>query len=106
MQRSHRLGSLDKNRALTELLLRETTTFGLRRREVGKLALERTFEEVSTTLGTVRIKTAWLDGRRLKWKPEHDDLRRLAAEHNLPLREVERTVLTELAQRETKSSSV
>jgi uncharacterized protein (DUF111 family) len=93
----------DLEPALTELLLRETTTFGLRRREVGKLALERTFEEVATTLGAVRIKTAWLDGRRLKSKPEHDDLRRLAAERNLPLREVERLVLAELAQRATKS---
>ena len=86
----------DLEATLTELLLRETTTFGLRRREVGKLALERTFEEVATTLGTVRIKTAWLDGRRLKSKPEHDDLRRLAETHHLPLREVERTVLAEL----------
>jgi uncharacterized protein (TIGR00299 family) protein len=91
--------------ALTGLLLRETTTFGLRRREVGKLALERTFEEVATSLGSVRVKTAWLDGRRMKSKPEHDDLRRLATERDLPLREVERTVLAELAQREAKSAS-
>lgn len=93
----------EKEAALAELILRETTTFGLRRREVGKLALERTFEEVSTSLGTVRLKTAWLDGRRLKSKPEHDDLRRLSESRNLPLREVERTVLAELAQHETKT---
>ncbi|MBK8479336.1 MAG: nickel pincer cofactor biosynthesis protein LarC [Opitutaceae bacterium] len=93
----------EKEAALAELILRETTTFGLRRREVGKLALERTFEEVATSLGTVRVKTAWLDGRALKSKPEHDDLRRLAESRNLPLREVERTVLAELAQREAKA---
>jgi hypothetical protein len=93
----------EKEAALAELLLRETTTFGLRRREVGKLALERTSEEVATSLGNVRVKTAWLDGRPLKSKPEHDDLRRLAEQHNIPLREVERTVLAELAQREAKS---
>lgn len=93
----------EKEASLAELLLRETTTFGLRRREVGKLALERTFEEATTSLGTVRVKTAWLDGRRLKSKPEHDDLRRLAESHNLPLREIERTVLAELAQREAKA---
>jgi hypothetical protein len=96
----------EKEAALTEMLLRETTTFGLRRREVGKLALERTFEEVATTLGAVRVKTAWLDGRRLKSKPEHDDLRHLAEQHALPLREVERLVLAELGQREAKSPSV
>ncbi len=89
----------EKESALAELILRETTTFGLRRREVGKLALERRFEEVVTTLGPVRVKIALLDGRPLKSKPEHDDLRRLAETHNLPLREVERRVLAELTQR-------
>ncbi len=96
----------EKEAALADLILRETTTFGLRRREVGKLALERTFEEVVTSLGPVRVKTAFLDGRPLKSKAEHDDLRRLAETHHLPLREIERTILAELAQRETKSSSV
>lgn len=89
----------DKESALAALILRETTTFGLRRREVGKLALERTFEEIATSLGPVRLKTAWLDGQRLKSKLEHDDLRRLAETHHLPLREVEHRILAELAQR-------
>ncbi len=90
----------EKEAALAELLLRETTTFGLRRREVGKYALERTVEEIATPLGAVRVKTGWLDGRRLKSKPEHDDLRRLAQANALPLREVERIVLAALAQRD------
>lgn len=94
----------EREAALTNLILRETTTFGLRRREVGKLALERTFEEVVTALGTVRVKTAWLDGLCLKSKPEHDDLRRIAAERALPLREVERTVLAELSQRPSQAT--
>ena len=85
--------------ALTDLLLRETTTLGLRRREVGKLVLERTVEEVVTELGTVRVKVAWLDGQRLKAKPEHDDLRRIAAERGLPLLEVDRLVRAALACR-------
>jgi uncharacterized protein (TIGR00299 family) protein len=92
---------LEKEAALTELILRETTTFGLRRREVGKLALERRIEEIATSLGTVRMKTAFLDGHPLKSKPEHDDLRRLAETQSLPLREVERIVLAELAVRKT-----
>ncbi len=92
----------EKEAALAELILRETTTFGLRRRKVGKLALERRIEEISTSLGTVRVKTAFLDGRPLKSKPEHDDLRRLAETHHLPLREIERRLLTELAPRVTE----
>ncbi|HLP07153.1 MAG TPA: nickel pincer cofactor biosynthesis protein LarC [Opitutaceae bacterium] len=93
----------EKEVALTELILRETTTFGLRRREVGKLALERRFEQTDTKLGPVRVKTALLEGRPLKSKLEHDDLRRLATDHQIPLCEVERQILAELAQREAKS---
>jgi len=84
---------------LTNILLRETTTLGLRRREVSKVALERTTEEIATALGPVRVKTGWLDGRPLKHKPEYEDLRRIATERGLPLREVEQSVLAEIARR-------
>ena len=90
---------VEREAALVDILLRETTTLGLRRREVGKLVLERTSEEVATSFGPVRVKSGWLDGRRLKSKPEHDDLRRIAAERGLPLREVEQAVLLSIAQR-------
>lgn len=95
----------EKEAALTELILRETTTFGLRRREVGKVALERRFEQLQTELGPVRVKTALLDGQPLKAKLEHDDLRRLATTHQIPLCEVERRILAERAQREPKPPS-
>ncbi len=87
--------------AITAIFLRETTTLGLRRREVGKIMLERTTEEIATTLGPVRVKTGWLDGRALKSKPEHEDLRRIATERGIPLREVEQTILAEIARRKT-----
>ena len=88
----------EREAALTEIFLRETTTLGLRRREVGKLTLERTTEEVATSFGPVRVKTGWLDGRRLKSKPEHDDLRRIATERGLPLLDVEHAVRLEIAR--------
>ena len=88
----------EREAALTEIFLRETTTLGLRRREVGKLTLERTTEEIATSFGPVRVKTGWLDGRRLKSKPEHDDLRRIATERGLPLLDVEHAVRLETAR--------
>ena len=93
------LCSPEREATITEIFLRETTTLGLRRREVGKIMLERTVDEIATTLGPVRVKTGWLDGRALKSKPEHDDLRRIATERGLPLREVEQTILAEIARR-------
>jgi uncharacterized protein (DUF111 family) len=94
------LCTAEREAALVDIFLRETTTLGLRRREVGKLMLERTIEEFATTFGPVRVKTGWLDGRALKSKPEHDDLRRIATERGLPLREVEQSVIAEFARRD------
>jgi uncharacterized protein (TIGR00299 family) protein len=87
--------------ALARILLTETTTFGLRRREVGKTALQRSVEEADTPFGKVRVKSAWLDGKKLKSKPEHDDLRRLAAEHGVPLRTVEQAALAAIQSSQT-----
>jgi uncharacterized protein (TIGR00299 family) protein len=86
--------------ALTRIVLEETTTFGLRRCEVGKTALQRTTGEVLTEFGPIRVKTALLNGQPLKTKPEHDDLRRIAMERNLPLRVVEQAAYTALNQKE------
>lgn len=94
----------EREAALTDIFLRETTTLGLRRREVGKLMLDRSVEEIATSFGPVRVKTGSLDGRALKSKPEHDDLRRIATERGLPLREVEQTVLLEIARRNQQSN--
>jgi pyridinium-3,5-bisthiocarboxylic acid mononucleotide nickel chelatase len=85
----------EREDAVSALILRETTTFGLRRMAVGKLALDREVETIETSLGTVRIKTGYLDGRRLKAKPEFEDCRNIAESTGLTLREVYETVLRE-----------
>ena len=76
-------------------MLRETSTFGLRRYRIDKAALERSITTVETSFGPVRMKTAFLDGSPLKSKPEYEDLRRIAQEHGMPLREVQERVLLE-----------
>jgi uncharacterized protein (TIGR00299 family) protein len=75
--------ALDKEEALVEAILRETTTFGLRRSYYRKTALERGTVAVATSLGEVRVKTAYLDGRAIKSKAEYEDLRRIADERGM-----------------------
>ncbi len=70
---------------ITKLLFEETTTLGVRRREVQRAALARETISVTTEFGPVRVKIAWLEGRVLRAKPEYDDCRRLAEEHHVPL---------------------
>ncbi len=81
---------------LSEIMLRETTTFGLRRISVGKTALEREIRTVRTSLGELRVKSAFMDGKRIKMKPEYEDCRKIAEEKGMTLREVYDAVQKEI----------
>jgi pyridinium-3,5-bisthiocarboxylic acid mononucleotide nickel chelatase len=73
------LSSPDLCPALRDLLLRETTTIGLRWRLENKMALAREFAEVETEWGKVRIKIArWPSGEVANASPEYEDCRNLA----------------------------
>ena len=53
-------------------------------------------ERVSTPLGKLDVKTALLGDVPLRRTPEYEDLKRLSAEHGLPMAEVRRRVAREL----------
>jgi len=79
----------DANR-LTQILFAESTTLGVRQHYVTRHCLPRSVEEVETPYGMVRVKVAhWTEGKT-RIKPEYEDCRRLAEQHNVPLREVYR----------------
>jgi uncharacterized protein (TIGR00299 family) protein len=83
------LSSPDLAPALRELLLRETTTIGLRWRLENKMALTREFAEVETAWGKVRIKVArWPSSAEANASPEYEDCRSLARQHAVPLKQV------------------
>lgn len=72
---------------MTALMLRHTTTLGVRSHRCGRVTLARSLRSEMTELGEVRIKTSEGHGI-VREKPEHDDLARLAAEHGLTIAEV------------------
>lgn len=74
--------------ALRHVLLRETTTLGVRWRRMEREIAERDTDRVDTPWGPVRRKLKRLDGRVVSVKPEYDDCARLARENNIPLRDV------------------
>lgn len=69
------------------ILLRETTTFGLRRRRCGRIKLDRRIETVETRYGPIRVKIGLLDGREVTAAPEFEDCRRAAETHHASVRE-------------------
>lgn len=70
------------------VLLRETTTLGVRRREVERYEAERELRDVRTEFGPVAVKVKLLDGRPVAAAPEYDACRAIAVERGLPLQEV------------------
>jgi uncharacterized protein (DUF111 family) len=87
--------------ALRDLLLRETTTIGLRWRLENKLALAREFAEVETAWGKVRIKVArWPSGEVANASPEYEVCRNLAHTHKVPLKHLMQEAMRAWAERE------
>jgi len=73
---------------LIDLIFRETTTLGIRTHEVRRKTLDRELVPVSTPYGDVRVKISRMNGTVLNASPEYDDCRRIAAEKNIPLKQV------------------
>jgi hypothetical protein len=73
---------------LAEMMLRETTTIGVRMREVRRRTLARETATVPTPMGAVQVKIARQGGEVLNVAPEYEDCSRIAREKNVPLKEV------------------
>jgi uncharacterized protein (TIGR00299 family) protein len=73
---------------VTDTLLRESTTLGVRSYAVERRALERDWVEVETPWGPVRVKRGLRDGVVLNAHPEFEDCRRVAESSGVPLKQV------------------
>ena len=83
---------------LIELLLTETTTFGVRLSSVDRIKLRRDFVQVETQWGEVQAKRGYLNGTLIKTVPEYEDCKRLAEQNSVPLRQVYTEALSNLAR--------
>jgi len=71
-----------------DVVLTATSTIGLRRSPVAKLALDRTEGRVPVLDGEVGVKIARAAGRVVNVSVEFDDVAALAGELGLPVKEV------------------
>ncbi|HLF78511.1 MAG TPA: nickel pincer cofactor biosynthesis protein LarC [Dehalococcoidia bacterium] len=80
---------------MVRLLMRETTTLGVRARDVGRYEAEREAFEFESSLGTAAVKVKRQPGEQPRVAPEYEVCRRIAQEKGLPLAEVYRVVSLE-----------
>jgi pyridinium-3,5-bisthiocarboxylic acid mononucleotide nickel chelatase len=71
-----------------EIILRHTSTFGVRYREIDRLALDRILVSVTTQHGTLSIKLGMLRGEVIQVAPEFEDCRKAAEKASIPIKMV------------------
>ncbi len=74
--------------AVADILLRETSTLGVRMQEMQRVVLQRRMDVVQTASGAVRMKVAELGDGRVKAAPEYQDCKRIADQTGRPIRDV------------------
>ena len=85
--------------SLSDLLLRHSTTLGIRLSPIQRVIAGRRVIEVMTAIGPARVKVKELDGGPVEVAPEYEDCRRISRQTGMDLREVMR-VVAEAARRE------
>jgi uncharacterized protein (TIGR00299 family) protein len=78
--------------ALTDHLLRHSTTFGVRMTGAQRVIAERRIIEIQTPLGVAHAKVKELGGKPIDVTPEYEDCRRISRETGVDLRHVMRAV--------------
>jgi hypothetical protein len=73
---------------LAELILRETTTLGLRVQPIYRYEAQRDFRLVHTPYGDLNVKLKIINGQIIQSMPEYDDCVRLANEKGVSLADI------------------
>lgn len=84
--------------AILDLVFKETTSIGVRKFEVGKMMLQRSFYTIKTKYGDVTIKNAYYKGELVKHKAEYEDCKRIAKENNVPITRIYKEVDFEMGK--------
>ena len=72
----------------SELLLRETTAFGVRKTIAERRKLRREFVEVTTAFGKVTVKIGKIGGKVVQAAPEFESAKKLAAKAGVPVKQI------------------
>lgn len=86
----------EKREVLVGMLYTETTTLGIRVREIERDCLPREVVKVETEFGAVDVKIARYNGKIVNAKPEYEQVREIAVKFNTSFQEIEKRVLEKI----------
>lgn len=73
---------------MEELLLRETTSFGVRKSQWARRILSRRTEKIETPYGKLSVKIGFEEDQIYKISPEYEEVRKAAYQYKVPLADV------------------
>jgi uncharacterized protein (TIGR00299 family) protein len=87
------LAPASAQRVVADIVMRETTTLGMRVHPVHRFEADRQMQSVNTPFGVVQVKVKSWGGQVLGAMPEFEDCQRLALAKNVPLKLVYESAL-------------
>jgi uncharacterized protein (TIGR00299 family) protein len=82
------LSSENYRQALSEILLQETSSFGVRYYKVGRTILDREIKTVKTSWGLIKVKVGKLNGKVIQASPEYDDCKKTAIKKKASVKQI------------------
>jgi hypothetical protein len=73
---------------MTQVLLQETSSFGVRYYKVARTVLEREIKTVKTSYGPIKIKIGKLNGSTLQASPEYEDCKKTSKIKKVPVKNI------------------
>ena len=99
---SHQLNilcDLDEKEKFIDLILRETSSLGVRVQKIQRYEVKREIVEVETSLGKIKTKIKYVKGKMYSIKPEFEELKRLAFENGSSINNISNQINLELNEK-------
>ncbi|MCL4483181.1 MAG: nickel pincer cofactor biosynthesis protein LarC [Bacteroidetes bacterium] len=90
------LCSPEKINKIKGIIFNHSTSIGLREYTVKKSVLSRVEKSVQTKFGPITVKQSILEGKIVRSKPEYNECKSIAKQHNISIEEVECEVIRNL----------
>ena len=80
---------------IVDIMMKETTTLGIRRSVIERHIAPRKIIKISTIYGDIKVKVKIIDGQIIDANPEYEDCLKISKVNDIPLREVYNLVTIE-----------
>lgn len=68
-----------------DLMILQTSTFGIRYSKYNRVTLDRKFTKIETEYGKITVKLGYYNGQLIRITPEYEDYKKISINKNIPL---------------------